>query len=67
MSLPLRFGVAYDFRNAAGLDNLTNPQLYAEILAQAAFVDSLGYDLIWLTEHHFVDDGYLPSFVAAIV
>ena len=65
MSLPLRFGVAYDFRNAAGLDNLTNPQLYAEILAQAAFVDSLGYDLIWLTEHHFVDDGYLPSFVAA--
>lgn len=63
MTPPLRFGVAYDFRNPAGFDDLTNAQLYAEILDQAAFVDSLGYDLIWLTEHHFVDDGYLPSFV----
>ena len=65
MSLPLRVGVAYDFRNPPGFDRLSNAQLYAEILEQAAFVDALGFDLIWLTEHHFVDDGYLPSFVAA--
>jgi alkanesulfonate monooxygenase SsuD/methylene tetrahydromethanopterin reductase-like flavin-dependent oxidoreductase (luciferase family) len=65
VSLPLRFGVAFDFRNPPGIDGLSNAQLYAEILEQAAFVDSLGFDLVWLTEHHFVDDGYLPSFVAA--
>ena len=65
MSMPLRFGVAYDFRNPPGFDDLSNARLYAEILEQAAFVDSLGFDLIWLTEHHFVDDGYLPSFTAA--
>ena len=62
---PLRFGVAYDFRNPAGFDGLTSPELYAQILDQAALVDSLGFDQIWLTEHHFVADGYLPSFVAA--
>jgi alkanesulfonate monooxygenase SsuD/methylene tetrahydromethanopterin reductase-like flavin-dependent oxidoreductase (luciferase family) len=60
---PLRFGVAYDFRNPPG-SGLSNPELYARVLAQAERVDRLGFDEIWLTEHHFVEDGYLPSFVA---
>jgi alkanesulfonate monooxygenase SsuD/methylene tetrahydromethanopterin reductase-like flavin-dependent oxidoreductase (luciferase family) len=59
---PLRFGVAYDFRNPPG-SGLTNADLYARVLAQAERVDRLGFELIWLTEHHFVEDGYLPSFV----
>ena len=37
------------------------PRLYAEILDQVAWLDTLGLDLVWFTEHHFVDDGYLPS------
>ena len=37
------------------------PDLYAQTLDQAERVDELGFDHIWLTEHHFVDDGYLPS------
>ena len=37
------------------------PRLYAEILDQVAWLDGLGLDLVWFTEHHFVDDGYLPS------
>lgn len=59
----LRFGVAYDFRNPPG-SGMSNAELYARVLAQAELVDRLGYDLIWITEHHFVDDGYVPSFVA---
>jgi alkanesulfonate monooxygenase SsuD/methylene tetrahydromethanopterin reductase-like flavin-dependent oxidoreductase (luciferase family) len=60
---PLRFGVAYDFRNPPD-SGMSNPELYARVLAQAELVDRLGYDSIWITEHHFVDDGYVPSFVA---
>ena len=63
MSQRLRFGVAYDFRNPPG-SGMSNTELYARVLAQAELVDRLGYDLIWITEHHFVEDGYVPSFVA---
>jgi alkanesulfonate monooxygenase SsuD/methylene tetrahydromethanopterin reductase-like flavin-dependent oxidoreductase (luciferase family) len=63
MSNALRFGVAYDFRNPPN-SGIANPKLYAQVLEQVAFADKLGFDLVWLTEHHFVDDGYLPSFVA---
>jgi alkanesulfonate monooxygenase SsuD/methylene tetrahydromethanopterin reductase-like flavin-dependent oxidoreductase (luciferase family) len=63
MTASLRFGVAYDFRNPPGFDGLSNAELYAEVLDQVAWIDTLGFDQVWLTEHHFVDDGYLPSFV----
>src|SRR5262245_7392191 len=63
MRPPLRFGVAYDFRNPPD-SGIPNPKLYAQVLEQVAFADRLGFDLVWLTEHHFVDDGYLPSFTA---
>ncbi len=63
MAQPLRFGVAYDFRNPPD-GGMSNSELYARVLAQAELVDRLGYDTIWITEHHFVDDGYVPSFVA---
>jgi alkanesulfonate monooxygenase SsuD/methylene tetrahydromethanopterin reductase-like flavin-dependent oxidoreductase (luciferase family) len=58
----LRIGVVYDFRNppSSGIDN---QGFYAEILDQAVWLDGLGLDLVWFTEHHFVDDGYLPSWI----
>jgi probable F420-dependent oxidoreductase len=36
-------------------------ELYARNLDIAALIEELGYDSVWLTEHHFVDDGYTPS------
>lgn len=56
----IRFGVIYDFRKVPG-SQLAMPDLYAQTLDQAERVDELGFHHIWLTEHHFVDDGYLPS------
>lgn len=58
----LRVGVSYDFRNPPD-SGVSDRELYAEILEQVQWLDQLGCDLAWFTEHHFVDDGYLPSWV----
>jgi len=55
-------GVVYDFRNPPE-SGMRTPDLYAAILEQVTWLDSLGLDLVWFTEHHFVDDGYLPSWI----
>ena len=55
-----RFGVCYDFRNPKD-SGLAMPDLYAQALDQIAWLDELGLDQVWFTEHHFVDDGYLPA------
>ena len=62
MRPPLRVGTVYDFRNTpeSGMDM---PSLYAAIMDQVVMLDGLGLDLVWFTEHHFLDDGYLPSWV----
>ena len=62
MAKPLRLGVAYDFRNPPEF-GLSHQALYAAIMEQVAWLDGLGLDLVWFTEHHFVDDGYLPSWI----
>jgi alkanesulfonate monooxygenase SsuD/methylene tetrahydromethanopterin reductase-like flavin-dependent oxidoreductase (luciferase family) len=56
----LRIGVSYDFRNPPA-SGVKDQRLYAEILEQVQWLDQMGADLVWFTEHHFVDDGYLPS------
>jgi len=60
MAKPLRIGVVYDLRNPPE-SGMPTPDLYAAALEQVTWLDSLGLDLVWFTEHHFIDDGYLPS------
>ncbi len=40
--------------------------LYAEALRLAERSESLGLDSVWVSEHHFVDDGHLPSLLVLL-
>ncbi len=61
MTPPLRFGVMYDCRHVPGGD-VTMADVYAATIEQSVLADQLGYDHVWFTEHHFLEDGYLPAF-----
>lgn len=62
MTPHLRFGVVHDFRSPPGSDT-DLATVYQEGLDQIVMLDELGLDLVWFTEHHFLDDGHLPNFV----
>jgi alkanesulfonate monooxygenase SsuD/methylene tetrahydromethanopterin reductase-like flavin-dependent oxidoreductase (luciferase family) len=60
----VKVGYQFDFRNPPGSPH-SFPQLYAAMLKQVETAEALGFDSIWLTEHHFTDDGYLPAMMPA--
>jgi probable F420-dependent oxidoreductase len=53
------FGLWYDFRQRPPLGDYA--RFYAECLEEIEEGERLGYTGVWLSEHHFMDDGYLPS------
>jgi alkanesulfonate monooxygenase SsuD/methylene tetrahydromethanopterin reductase-like flavin-dependent oxidoreductase (luciferase family) len=40
-------------------------KLYRDLLEDAELAEGLGFDSIWLSEHHFWFDGYCPADIAA--
>lgn len=64
----MRVGMYVDMRNAPGGPRPW-PAHYGRWLERISEAERLGADSVWLTEHHFFDDGYLPqcwTFAAAI-
>ena len=58
----LDLGVMFSFRNPASWRR-SFVDVYRDEIALAEYAEELGYDTVWLTEHHFADDGYSPSLV----
>jgi probable F420-dependent oxidoreductase len=56
----IRFGLWYDFRNPSQWHQSPD-QLYAATFDQISWGENHGFDDVWLSEHHFIEDGYLPS------
>ena len=56
----MRFGLAYDFRNPAQWQRPW-PRCSRSCCNQIVRAEELGFDSIWITEHHFAEDGYTPS------
>ena len=60
MTLPA-LGLYHDFRNPAPFREPWNRR-YAALLEQIAWAErELGFGGVWLSEHHFVEDGYAAS------
>src|SRR5919199_2432955 len=54
------FGLWYDFRQKLPFTEKYE-DFYAACLEEIEEGERLGFTGVWLSEHHFVDDGYLPS------
>ncbi len=59
----LKFGLWYDFRNPVSWQR-DNTELYHACFDQIIKAEDSGFDDIWLSEHHFLDDCYSPSMLA---
>jgi alkanesulfonate monooxygenase SsuD/methylene tetrahydromethanopterin reductase-like flavin-dependent oxidoreductase (luciferase family) len=57
----VRFGVG-DFSGQRPPGSpASHQQLYAELQDQAELIEAAGLDSMWLSEHHFTEDGYMPA------
>jgi alkanesulfonate monooxygenase SsuD/methylene tetrahydromethanopterin reductase-like flavin-dependent oxidoreductase (luciferase family) len=54
------FGYLYDFRNPAEWHRDWSA-LYSETIDAAVMTESLGFTGAWVPEHHFAEDGYIPT------
>ena len=56
----LDFGLLLAFRNPPTWRRPWD-EIYEEHINQAKVAEDLGYDTVWLTEHHFWDVGWCPA------
>lgn len=56
----MQVGLLYDLRNPAAW-RMPSERLYAQTIEQIAYAEQLGFDAIWISEHHFLEDGYCSS------
>ncbi len=55
----MKFGMLVNTQ--APPDGSTIPRLYQEILREAELAEEVGFDSVFVPEHHMMPDGYLPA------
>ncbi|MDA0366022.1 MAG: LLM class flavin-dependent oxidoreductase [Chloroflexi bacterium] len=58
--MTLKFGLLFAIRNPRQWRK-SWAQVYAETIEQVQAAEELGFDSVWMSEHHGADDGYCPS------
>lgn len=57
----MRFGYGLITCQRPPDDPRTDADLYREVIERCVAAERAGFDSVWVSEHHFVDDGYMPS------
>ena len=57
----MKFGTGYYSLQSPPFRPRSHKELYSEMLDEISTADQMGFDSAWLTEHHFLNDGYCPS------
>lgn len=60
MANSVNFGLWYDFRNPEPWQ-IDFELFYEQRIDQIVAAEDMGFNSVWLTEHHFCEDGYTPS------
>lgn len=61
----MRFGVGLWCLQGTATSPRHHIQAYRELREDALLVEELGYESVWLSEHHFFYDGYCPALLPA--
>ena len=57
----MRIGYGYLTSQHHPDDSRNDVEIYREAIEIAVELEAAGFDSVWTSEHHFVDDGYMPS------
>lgn len=57
----MKFGIGYYTMQSPQHGPSPHQKLYADMLKEISVAEEMGFDSAWLSEHHFLNDGYCPS------
>jgi len=57
----MRFGFGLITCQRPPDDPRSDAELYRDAIERSVAAERAGFDSVWVSEHHFVDDGYMPS------